>query len=318
MRSSLRAGFIVQCREEETIERVGRLLDRLKGLIEYFCGPAANEDDILNKEKLLKEISYVLVGLPLMTSTTIAHGELMSLLRHGLTVPCRPASKLVTITVSEELSFIQGTDTGDLHVIKGIISVDNPLANDLVMEVEPVVPLEAAEYIPWEWEEGAAVQKIPLQLGRYTLATYNRGEMPFELKRNGPTVTLVWKSWALNDSITVTRAQITLGLDQGITNLPRLTLDPPSLSHTATLHPSSSHILWRFTHLIPSTHYTLTLSQGQVKGARMEFGVEGGLVSGQRMEGMRVWQEGTGIGAGRQMEVRLEAAASPTYCTCIL
>lgn len=288
-----------------------KLLARLLGLLEYFCGPHPSEDDLTSRSKLLNEIVATLINTPLMTVGTASHGELMSLIRKGLTVPCKPASKHVTLHICEELAFIMESNC-TYSIINGMIMVDNPLANDLMMELKPVIPLTAQEHVPWEWDESAITQRIPLQLGRYRLADYTHNVLPFTLKLEGDRVVLVWKSWGLAEGHSVKKARIILQLSSSV--VPSLSLDPPTLAHSASYSSQKGAVEWRFTHLVPSTQYVLRLPGAHCTRANLEFELEGTVISNQTLTDLRIYQESTGISAEHQLQIHQQSKTLSKYC----
>jgi hypothetical protein len=223
---------------------------------------------------------------------------------------CQPVGRKLRLTWKETLSFL--VSPSETHCkIEGIISVDNPLANDMVLHMDPFIRLEPGEHVPWD----GSTADIPIQLGHYTLATYESDQLPFDITIREGKITIVWKSSSLSEESHILKCQLRIPLNTDkIISISKLTLDPPTLSHVVSFDSSLSIIKWDFLHLVAATQYSISLPADlKIGECSLEFQLDNCLVSGLSTSGLAISQRSTGISAEHQLEIAHHSITSSSF-----
>lgn len=309
----LTIGFIVTTppASKSHTDLLQRLVTRFISLLEFFCGPL-DEDVVGGRSGLVIEIGQILTRMGLMSALQLSNGELVNYIRKNLSVKAKPNVSGVRIEISEIVNFLW-TDGQCKCLVKGTITVHNALANDLVMECHSSVQLRAGEHVPCK-SLGSGSVKIPIELGSYTLCTYQSVKCPFEFQKGDKSISIIWNSSSLDEtSAKLDYCRMRMGW-RSSDRSPRFTLDPPTLAHAASYDSHTRTIIWEFYHLVGATRYKLDFVDGMdVEGGSMEFVIGGCLLSATGLGDIKVYQESTGISAERQMHLTRHSSSSPKF-----
>lgn len=289
---SLLVGFLLNSQSDQPL--YSKLLGLFINLLEFFLADPLHDDALVGKEAMIADMFQYMQSNSVKEVLRMNRSELIKELRklpYGKDLS--PACQKLCLTISEQLSFHQVGDDVKKSIIKGDIWINNPLTSDLMMRCDPSVSI-------------GLTTETRLDVGKYCLTRYMmRDRVPFRIELFDDRIEFFWREDEVVD-VQAKEFKIAFKCD----GTPSVTVSPSTLSHRVSFKRGT--LVWHFSHIVPSTLYTLNLKGAKIAGPiSVEGRLEGMTLSGLQLQDMSIHQPSTGISAMNQTELVIRCDINP-------